>query len=80
MKQQNFDRIQANSSHETITRISKDRVKKMTKPDCSKMFSISVPVLRAVFYKKTLALANKKAKEMKKARPGIEVIIKNPEK
>jgi hypothetical protein len=75
-----LDKIYANSDHHTITRISKDRVKKINKPDCSKMFSISVPALRATFYKKTLALANKKAKELKKARPGIEIIIKNPEK
>lgn len=75
-----LDKIYANSDHNTITRISKDRVKKIIKPDCSKMYSISAPYLRATFYKKTLALANKKARDLKKARPGIEVIIKNPEK
>ena len=75
-----LDKIYANSDHNTITRISKDRVKKINKPDCSKMYSISAPYLRATFYKKTLALANKKAKELKKARPGMIVIIKNPER
>jgi hypothetical protein len=76
MKQTQFDTIEPNSSHDTITRISKDRIKKCHKPDCSKMTSLFVPSLRITYFCANQERVNRRIKELRKERPGIEIVIK----
>lgn len=74
MRQQNLDKIEANSSHDTITRISRERVKKLYKsPDTSRMICIEVPSLRLKYYVKTKKDAKKRIKMIEEKYPGREI-------
>jgi hypothetical protein len=75
MKTDNFTSIEANSGHELITKIGKDRIKRLAKPDTSKMISISVPSLRLTYYVKNKTRMDKRIREIKKL--GREYFINN---
>lgn len=51
MKQYDLNKIQANSSNELITKISKERIKKNCKsPDTSRSTLIEIPSLRLTYF------------------------------
>ena len=81
MRQQNLDRIEANSSHDTITRITKERVKKNCKsPDTSKLHKVCVPSLRLTYFCKNLTGVAKRIKAIKEMYPDREIVTNKPAK
>jgi hypothetical protein len=80
MRQTNLNSIEANSSHDLIAKITRERVKKIVKPDISKMIRVIVPSLRLTYYCQNQERVNRRVKELNKTHPDIEVIIKKPVK
>jgi hypothetical protein len=71
-----YEQIQANASNFERQRRTKELAKKLKTPDITKMFSITVPAIRAVFYEKTKKRLNIKISELKNR--GLEFTVKTP--
>jgi hypothetical protein len=75
MKQYNLNVIQANSSNELISKLSKERIKKHCKsPDITRMHTVEVPSLRLTYFCKSLAGVAKRIKAIKETYPDREII------
>ena len=74
MKQYDLNKIQANSSNELISKISKERIKKNCKsPDVTKLHCIEVPSLRLKYYVKNKKRALNRIKMIENDYPGREI-------
>lgn len=78
MRQQNLDKIEANSSHDTIPRITKERVKKIKSPDTSRMHRVEIPSLRLCYFCKSLSDVAKRIKAIHETYPDREIVTKRP--
>jgi hypothetical protein len=75
MHQTNYDKIEANSTGDTIRRITRDVCKLKKSPDCSKLLKVEVPSLRLCYYCKNKTAVAKWVKAIKEEHPDREILI-----
>lgn len=78
MKQTQFNTVEANSSHDLITKITKDKVKNMKPQDTAKMYSVSIPSQRCVFYCANKDRVEKRLSAIEEMFPGIVTVVNKP--